>query len=154
MNLSLFFLAFYSFSCFWHFAQQIHNQSSKWKKYPSKIVALEIWWKEGRLGSQFGFSSSSSFLGPHHYLEVPRLGVESELQLLAYTTATATQDPSPICDLHHSSWQRQILNPPSKARSQTPVLVDASWVRCRWAATETPSLAFEFPILGPRQLIV
>ena len=27
-------------------------------------------------------------------MEVPRLGVELELQLLAYTTASATQDPS------------------------------------------------------------
>ena len=34
------------------------------------------------------------FLGPHlWHLEVPRLGVESELQLPACTTATATLDP-------------------------------------------------------------
>ena len=33
-------------------------------------------------------------------IEVPRLGVKSELQLWAYTTATATQDPTCICDLH------------------------------------------------------
>ena len=32
-------------------------------------------------------------------MEVPRLGVESELQLLACTTATATQDLSHVCDL-------------------------------------------------------
>ena len=32
------------------------------------------------------------FLGPHlHYMEFPGLGVKSELQLLAYTTATATR---------------------------------------------------------------
>ena len=32
-----------------------------------------------------------SFLGPHlQHMEVPRLGVELELQLPAYTTATAT----------------------------------------------------------------
>ena len=44
------------------------------------------------------------FLGPHpQHMEVPRLGVESELQLLAYTTATATQDPSLLFDLHHNS---------------------------------------------------
>ena len=43
------------------------------------------------------------------HLEVPRLGVESELQLPAYTTATAMQEPSCICDLPHSSWQHQIL---------------------------------------------
>ena len=28
-------------------------------------------------------------------MEVPRLGVELELRLLAYTTATATRDPQP-----------------------------------------------------------
>ena len=60
------------------------------------------------------------FLGPHlWYMEVPRLGVESELQLLAYTTATATWDPSRICDPHHSSQQRWILNPLSEARDGT-----------------------------------
>ena len=33
------------------------------------------------------------FLGPHPWhMEVPRLGVELELQLLAYNTATATPD--------------------------------------------------------------
>ena len=34
------------------------------------------------------------------HMEVPRLGVESELQLPASTTATATPDLSRICDLH------------------------------------------------------
>ena len=45
-------------------------------------------------------------LGPHpRLMEVPRLEVESELlQLLAYTTVTATPDRSHVCDLHHSSW--------------------------------------------------
>ena len=37
-------------------------------------------------------------------MEVPRLGVESEPQLAAYTTATATLDLSHVCNLHHSSW--------------------------------------------------
>ena len=41
------------------------------------------------------------FLGPNpRHMEVPRLGVESELQLLAYTTATATPDLSHVCDIH------------------------------------------------------
>ena len=31
------------------------------------------------------------------HMEVPRLGVESELQLLAYPTAIATRDLSCIC---------------------------------------------------------
>ena len=49
-------------------------------------------------------------------MEVPRLGDESELQLPAYTTATATWDLNHVCDLHHSSGQSQICNPLSKAR--------------------------------------
>ena len=51
------------------------------------------------------------FLGPHpRHVEVPRPGVKSELQLLAYDTATAMQDPSLVCDLHQSSQQCQIPN--------------------------------------------
>ena len=51
------------------------------------------------------------FLGPHlHHMEVPRPEAEFELQLPAYTTATAMWDPSHICDLHHSSQQCWILN--------------------------------------------
>ena len=49
-------------------------------------------------------------------MEIPRLGAESELQLPAYTTATATQSLRHNCDLHCSLWQHQILNPLSKAR--------------------------------------
>ena len=51
-------------------------------------------------------------------MEVLGLGVESELQLTAYATATAMQDLSGVCDLHHSSQQCWILNPMSKARDQ------------------------------------
>ena len=43
------------------------------------------------------------------YMEVPRLGVELELQLLAYTTATAMRGPNRIWDLRHNSQQCQIL---------------------------------------------
>ena len=57
------------------------------------------------------------FLGPHlRHMEVPRLGAESELQLSAYTRATATTDPSSAGDLHHSSRQCQILNSLSGTR--------------------------------------
>ena len=56
-------------------------------------------------------------LGPHpRHTEVPRQGVQLELQLPAYTTATATPDPSRICDLHRSSGQHRVLNPLSEAR--------------------------------------
>ena len=57
-------------------------------------------------------------------MEVSRLGVKSELLLPAYPTATATHDLSHICDLHHSSWHHQILNPLSEARDQTCILMD------------------------------
>ena len=57
-------------------------------------------------------------------MDVPKLGAESQLQLPAYATATATQDPSCTCDLCHSLWQCQILNPLSEARDQTHILID------------------------------
>ena len=50
-------------------------------------------------------------------MEVPRLGVESELQLTACTTDAATRDLSHVCDPQHSSRQCQILNPLSKGMS-------------------------------------
>ena len=59
-------------------------------------------------------------------MEVPRLGVESELQLQAYTTATAMPDPSRICDPHHCSRQHRVFNPVSGARDQTRVLMEVS----------------------------
>ena len=48
-----------------------------------------------------------TFLGGAHprHVKVPRLGVESELQLLAYATATAMPDPSCVFNLCHSSWK-------------------------------------------------
>ena len=59
----------------------------------------------------FFFFGLFVFLGLHpQYMDVPRLGVQSELQLAAYPTATATRDPSRVCDLHHSSRQHRILN--------------------------------------------
>ena len=70
---------------------------------------------------------SLAFLGLYwQYKEVSRLGVESELP--AYARATATWDLSWIYNLHHSSWQRWILNPLSEARDRTCVLMDAGQV--------------------------
>ena len=44
------------------------------------------------------------FLGLHPWhMKIVRLAVELELQLPAHTTATAMQDLSLVCDLHHSS---------------------------------------------------
>ena len=67
------------------------------------------------------------FLEPHlRHMEVPRPGVESEPQLPAYTTATATLALTRVCDLHHRSRQRQVLNPLSEVRDQTHLLMDTS----------------------------
>ena len=70
------------------------------------------------------------FLGPHlQLMELPRLGIESELQLSAYATATAMLDLTHVCNLHHSSRQHQIFNSLSEARDQTRILMDPSQVR-------------------------
>ena len=60
---------------------------------------------------------------------VLRIGVELELQLLATATTTATRDLICVCDLHHSSQQRQIQNPLHEARDGTLILMDISQVR-------------------------
>ena len=60
------------------------------------------------------------------HMEVPGLEVKSDLQLLAYTTAT-TQDPSRICDLWCSLQQCQILNPLSNASDQTYIESLTCW---------------------------
>ena len=63
-------------------------------------------------------------------MEVPKLGVKLELQVPAYATATAMQDQSQVCNLYHSSWQHQILQPLSKARDRTESAVSWFLVRC------------------------
>ena len=76
------------------------------------------------------------FLEPYPWhMEVPRLGVQPP----AYTTGTVMWDPSCVCDLHHSTGQRQILNPLSKARGWTCILKDASQIHSHWAMTGTPT---------------
>ena len=56
----------------------------------------------------------------------------------AYATATATPDPNLVCNLHHSSQQRQILNPMSEARDQTLNLMVSSWICFQCATIGTP----------------
>ena len=73
-------------------------------------------------------------------MEVPRLGVESGLQLSVYATATATWDLSCICNLHHCSRQRQILNPLSEARDGICILMVPSEVHFYGAMTGTPKI--------------
>ena len=61
-------------------------------------------------------------------MEISKPGVRLELQLLAYTTATATPDLSCICNLCCSLRQRLILNPLNKAKDQTCILMDTSQI--------------------------
>ena len=82
------------------------------------------------------FFLSFVLLGPHlRLMEVPRLGVWSELLLPAYARATATPDLSHVCDLHHSSRQRRILNPLSEASDWTRNLMVPSRFSCTTTGT-------------------
>ena len=94
------------------------------------------------LAGFFLFVFVSGFLGPHPWrMEVPRLRVQSELQRPAYTTATATRDPRPVCDLHHSSWQRQLFNSLSEVMDWTFNLMVPRWIRFCCATMGTLALA-------------
>ena len=92
------------------------------------------------------FYCSCLWLHSQH-MEVPRLEVESELQLLTYTIAAAraTTDLSRSCGLHHSSWQHQILSPLSEAREHTHILRDTSWI-CFPCATVLPYFILFFRV--------
>ena len=56
-------------------------------------------------------------------VKIPRLWLNWSCSWSLHT-ATATPDPSCICDLCHSLWQRRILNPMSKARGQIHILTE------------------------------
>ena len=93
----------------------------------------------------FFFSFFFLLFGLHpRYMEVPRLRVKSELQLPAYTTAIAMQNPSLICDLHHKSQQCQIPNPLCKGRDQTCTLMDTSQICFHCSTMGTPDFFFFF----------
>ena len=88
-------------------------------------------------------------------MEVPRQGVESELQLPTYAMATATWDLSLIFDLHRSSWQWWILNPLSEAMNQTCILVDSSRAHYCCAMVGTPGMLYYWAkvILTPEHVL-
>ena len=91
------------------------------------------------------YSLSFFFLGLH-------LGVEQELQLLAYTAytaATATAGPSGICDLHDSLQHCGIFNPLSEARDQTCILMDTSRVCNPLSQNRNSSLFYTWIFLMP-----
>ena len=65
---------------------------------------------------------------PQH-MDVPRLGVNSELQLPDYVRATATQDLATSVTYTTAHCQRWILYPLSEARDGTRILMDTSQIR-------------------------
>ena len=73
-------------------------------------------------------------------MEVPGVGVESELQLLVYTMATATQDLRCIHDPHHSLW------PLREARDQTHIIMDTGQIHFHCTIMGTPRMNFLFHI--------
>ena len=80
---------------------------------------------------------------PHaSHVEVPRLRIESELHLPAYTTAIAMPDPSHIWNLHHSSGKAGFLTRWARPRIK-PV---SSWILVKfvtsWATGGTPSESY------------
>ena len=70
----------------------------------------------------------------------------SQARGLIRARATAMQDPRCICDLHHSSWQRQIAHSLSEDRDQTCNLMVPSWSRfcCTIMGTPQSSLKYCF----------
>ena len=87
-------------------------------------------------------------------MEVPRLGVQSELSCQP-TTATAMQDLICFCNLPHSSWQRQIPNLLSEAGDQTCVSMDISQIHFHCGTKRTPKVLWKYlsehmmPPFGP-----
>ena len=78
------------------------------------------------------------------HTEVPRVGVQSGLQLPAY----AMQVPSLLCDLHHSSQQHQVLNPLREARDRTHNLMDTNRVHNPLSHNRNASTFMFFNVLG------
>ena len=48
------------------------------------------------------------------------------------------QDPSCICDLHHSLWQCWIPDPLNEARDWSHILMDTSWIHFHCATVGAP----------------
>ena len=91
-----------------------YRSLNRWAPHTPRILVFA----QDTFCSQTKTATPDSHLFPQ-YMEVPTLGVQSELQLRAYARGSATQNPSHVCDLHHSSRQHSILNPLSEGRDQT-----------------------------------
>ena len=126
------------------------------------LFCLDYFWRANELQFNisflvyydFLFCFVFHFLGPYpQHMKFPKLGVWLELQLPAYTIATAMPDLSHVFNLHHSSWQCWTLNPLRKAGDQTRILMDTSWIRFCWATTGIPCYYYP-PFLVDEKLII
>ena len=70
-------------------------------------------------------------------MEVSRLGLNRICSCRPTPQPQQCQIWDASCDLHYRSWQCRILNPLSKAKDWTCILVDTSWVRYYWATMGT-----------------
>jgi len=103
--------------CYYKVAKSDTDDEEKYEKILSSDLFIKELDMQEVLIFLFFCGFFFCFLGLHpRHMEVPRLEVKSELQLPAYSTATATPDPSCFCNLHHSSWHCQTLKPLSEAR--------------------------------------
>ena len=75
-------------------------------------------------------------------MEIPRLGIEYELQLPPYSTATATL--SHVCDLDHGSQQCQILDPLHEAWDGTHIFMDTSQIHFHCSTMGMPYQVFHY----------
>ena len=57
---------------------------------------------------------------------------------LRHSHSHARSEPSRVCNLHHRSWQCEILNPLSKPRDRTQNFMVSSQIRFRCARMRTP----------------
>ena len=67
--------------------------------------------------------------------------------MLDYTTATATLDPSHVCNLHHSSQQCWILNLLHETRDGTCILMDTSWIHFHCTMTDIPLILYLYEMM-------
>ena len=110
------------------------HASFSWESdcYQRQVLALSC--QEGRpVMGQFGLSTSSvCFFLSFFFRASPSAYGSPQARVRSGAAATG---------LHHSSLQHQVLNPLSRARDQTRVLMDTSQVHYHWAMMETPGLS-------------
>ena len=111
------------FSCtwgIWKLLGQGWNPSCRPMPHPMGYE-LHLWPMLQLVAPDLFFFFLIFFLGSHpQHMEVPRLGVQTEMKLSACVTATATQDLICICNLHNAGslthWARPGIKPTSSQR--------------------------------------